>query len=1451
MRLDKLAKVAYKNKLVNRFIIGLLISTLISGIIPIGSTAYASERMVSREGLMDNIGEIMDFIISDNGTMTIAETNRIVQFDKDFRIIWESVIEGGMIRTLYETEDGSFLFTGANQQYNAIYGSISPDGSTLWTRDIEAYESSYVAALLPHDSSSYIVIGHVRETLGNSARPIIQLVTQHGDMIAEKLIPVGDSSESQMIYDALPEGNGDFVLFGNSQNNALVVKVSGLEESLGDIMWSQTYSVGNSSSFQRASKVSFSGTSGFVIGGNTLNPSQRATLTLIDEEGNMQWSKVYEQAGSGGIGLDVTETRDGGYVLVGGDNGSNGFFLKVDEQGNEQWRKVWPGTGNIRGIVQNSDGSYMMAGGVHSGEGVVRQMSVGEPTGLSVDSLSKRILGLNEKMEYSIDGGLHYEAYNSAQEPVFNGAVDVYVRYAKDLANGFEEGPPTVLSFTKQPIDLEEGQIFNQSGRSYSGVISSSPLGKDFEMTAYGDWPVDFTKDVQAFSGAVFDGEYIWMIPYRAGQVVRFHPETGQMIAYGGWPAGYAPGPDHFANGAFHSGVFDGESIWLIPYDANMVVQLDPLTGEMQGYDAWPDDVGESYKFSGGYFDGESIILVPHNSKVLVELNPATGEMEGYDSWPDDFQWGLNGAAFAASVFDGENVWMLPYEANQIVKFSTLTKEMTGYAEGPIGVNLSADRFIGGAYDGERIWMAPITTEYALAIHTLTGELEKYEIWPEGEQPTGSSYNSMFYDGEAVWLIPYNQNAFMRIDPHTGETTLHRNWPLDFNKGIASFYSSVSDGENLWAIPYYADQVIKLSPTTPPVVPTYVVAYDGNGAIEGDVPVDTERYEEGEEVTVLGNLGQLSLPDHRFAGWSFSQSVTDNVYTAGDRFTMGGEDVTLYAVWEESTPEQPATYLVRYDGNGATSGHVPVGERVYETGEQITIEFNSGGLIRNGYSFSGWNTRSDGSGTGYEPGDQLMIEDADITLYASWARLPSIPNNPPAPEESELIQQPETNSRAITIKLDSVELPLEALMYRVQGKNGQKIDELRLNHQLVQQLKLALSSKQANSIRFVIKEGHSKVDADEFLISLSPSALQELSRLDVQLEFDFYDIAQTLTHQQLTSLKQSAQAVQFRFVLPDQALRTEQAQSFIDAVESGSIVEKGEAERISMPIIVEATDAQGKSLANVETLLTFPLNHSSLPKDVSLQQAYLDSLFVYVVRDEGTSELVKGDIIQDNRHNVTGIQIKVNQFSTFAVVRVIADGVEELYEPYISGYADGSFQPSRSLTRAELAVILERLLAYDEFDDEGRENSFHDVKQGHWAAEAIQTISQAGIMEGIGKDSFIPSKEVTRAEFATVLARWRKLDAEAVSTFDDVRGHWAARAISQVQQQGWVQGYEDGTFRPHRALTRAEAVKVLNAVLGRTPMSAIDQPTWSDVSVSHWAWSDIESASQNYEVSRN
>ncbi|MBQ6894208.1 MAG: S-layer homology domain-containing protein [Clostridia bacterium] len=119
--------------------------------------------------------------------------------------------------------------------------------------------------------------------------------------------------------------------------------------------------------------------------------------------------------------------------------------------------------------------------------------------------------------------------------------------------------------------------------------------------------------------------------------------------------------------------------------------------------------------------------------------------------------------------------------------------------------------------------------------------------------------------------------------------------------------------------------------------------------------------------------------------------------------------------------------------------------------------------------------------------------------------------------------------------------------------------------------------------------------------------------------------------------------------------------------------------------------------------------------------------------------------------------------------------------------------------------------------------SFSDVAEDSDVYTAVQTLSSLSILNGYEDGTFGPEKDITRAEFATVVCRALGLGnpAKGATQFADVPAdHWAAGYINLAAGQGIVNGYGDGNFGPEDNVTYEQAVKMLVVALGYEPMAS-------------------------------
>ena len=196
---------------------------------------------------------------------------------------------------------------------------------------------------------------------------------------------------------------------------------------------------------------------------------------------------------------------------------------------------------------------------------------------------------------------------------------------------------------------------------------------------------------------------------------------------------------------------------------------------------------------------------------------------------------------------------------------------------------------------------------------------------------------------------------------------------------------------------------------------------------------------------------------------------------------------------------------------------------------------------------------------------------------------------------------------------------------------------------------------------------------------------------------------------------------------------------------------------------------------------------------------------------------------------------------------------------YINGYEDGTVHPTSNITRAEVAKIIYSLMT-----EESRTfyytkvNVFSDVPGFEWFNEPVSTLARASVLTGYEDGTFLPNAPIKRAELATILTRLSVLDkTESEGTpanFKDLAGHWAAANVRTAAANGWVTGYPDGTFRPDQYVTRAEAVTMVNRMLGRNPevlTITTGMNTFSDNDPAEWYYIQIQEAANGHDYVRD
>jgi uncharacterized repeat protein (TIGR02543 family) len=149
-------------------------------------------------------------------------------------------------------------------------------------------------------------------------------------------------------------------------------------------------------------------------------------------------------------------------------------------------------------------------------------------------------------------------------------------------------------------------------------------------------------------------------------------------------------------------------------------------------------------------------------------------------------------------------------------------------------------------------------------------------------------------------------------------------------------------------------------------IAAYTVTFDANGG-SGTMASETEHY----NVATALTMNTFTHTGYTFDGWNTAASGGGTGYAHGATYSFTAS-VTLYAQWTINA------YTVTFDANGGSGTMASETETV---GTTAALAPNS--FTYSGYSFTGWNTAPDGSGTSYADGSPYMFA-VSITLYAQW-----------------------------------------------------------------------------------------------------------------------------------------------------------------------------------------------------------------------------------------------------------------------------------------------------------------------------------------------------------------------------------------------------------------------------------------------------------------------------------
>ncbi len=318
---------------------------------------------------------------------TMREDVHVIKTNSAGGMVWEKTYGGEAYDRGYEiipAADGGFVILGETESFGAgerdVYLiRIDADGNELWSRAFGGPGRERAFAIQPTTDGGTIITGATTSFGAEGSDVYLLKVDGLGDELWSRAFG-GEYDEEGMAVHQTSDG-GFFVLAGVTHGEAVYTEQNPdvyllRTDGAGDEIWSQVW---EKEGVQGGNALLPTADGGYIIAGIFISLENGSGMDFlfqkIDGEGVEIWDKTIHDESMEGYAIDIIETSDGGYVLVGMSmrNGRGGIpLIKIDGQGDVVWvRNLVEGRGNKAGmkVFQASDGGYVIAGMTNEGGG--------------------------------------------------------------------------------------------------------------------------------------------------------------------------------------------------------------------------------------------------------------------------------------------------------------------------------------------------------------------------------------------------------------------------------------------------------------------------------------------------------------------------------------------------------------------------------------------------------------------------------------------------------------------------------------------------------------------------------------------------------------------------------------------------------------------------------------------------------------------------------------------------------------------------------------------------------------------------------------------------------------------------------------------------------------------------------------------------------------------------
>ncbi len=582
--------------------------------------------------------------------------------------------------------------------------------------------------------------------------------------------------------------------------------------------------------------------------------------------------------------------------------------------------------------------------------------------------------------------------------------------------------------------------------------------------------------------------------------------------------------------------------------------------------------------------------------------------------------------------------------------------------------------------------------------------------------------------------------------------------------------------------------------------------------------LDIEYAKGDSEVSVTQNLNLALIGSEYFSNITWASSNTSVISNSGvvkrPSFDDGDASVTLTATIEfKGTTDTKVFHLtvtklpqvnftVTFDKNGGDTEASPI-TKTAASGKNVGTLPTA--PTRSGYTFNGWNTSANGSGTAFMASTAIT---SNITVYAQWTK--TIPNGGGGGGGTAIITPPpEMPKTEITV---SDNKPIASTTATATVDNNGKAST-------------AVTKEQIDDAVSKAVEEARKQDSDTPVVEIKVKANEDAKTVETNLP----KAAINALSSNVSQLNVSTPVADITF--DSKTLSTISNEASGDIKITASKVDTSAISTESQQVVGDRPVFNFSVTSGNRTISQFGGNVSVSVPYTPKQGEDKNAIVIYYINAEGKPELVNNCVYNPSTGCIT---FNTNHFSQYAVgynkvnfKDVAADTWYSNPVAFIAargittGSGNGNFGPDEKLTRGQFIVML--MKAYGIAPDINGKDNFADAGNT-WYTAYLATAKKLGISAGVGNNMFAPEKEITRQEMFTLLYNALKVigklpsvnSGKLVESFSDAGdiAPWAKDAIKLFVENGTISG-NGNKLSPKGFTTRAQMAQVLYSLLSK------------------------------------